>query len=267
MIAAIAQQQALPIAEVLSTLAEALATHDTVILQAPPGAGKTTIVPLMTLEQPWLGDKNILMLEPRRLAARAAAERMSALIQQPLGQTVGYRVRQEAKVSAQTRIEVLTEGLFVRRLQSEPELEGIGLLIFDEFHERHLDGDLALALVQQARELFCEDIKILLMSATLDNESLQAHFPGAPLICSEGKQFPVELHYSPKPQRDLLGPNNFRLAQAMLASIDTAMALDPGSLLCFLPGQGEIKRCAELLQQRFQTRRDKQGQELVIVPL
>ncbi|MGB1142203.1 MAG: DEAD/DEAH box helicase, partial [Halioglobus sp.] len=163
----------LPITEVLLPLKMELGAGDEVVLQAPPGAGKTTVVPLALLDQEWLGQKTILVLEPRRMAARSAAARMAQLLGEPIGQTVGYRIRLESCVSDKTRIEVITEGILTRRLQSDPGLEGVGLVIFDEFHERNLDSDLCLALALQGRELFREGppLKLLVMSATLDGEA------------------------------------------------------------------------------------------------
>jgi ATP-dependent helicase HrpB len=185
----------LPIVECLPRLRAALAAHPVVVLQAPPGAGKTTAVPPALRDDPWLAGSRIVMLEPRRLAARAAAARMAAGYGEPVGEMVGYRIRFDTKVSARTRIEVVTEGMLTRRLQSDPALDGIGLLIFDEFHERHLQTDLALALARDSQRLLRPDLKILIMSATLDGEAI-ARLLGAPLIQSEGRLFPVEIHYA-----------------------------------------------------------------------
>jgi ATP-dependent helicase HrpB len=184
----------LPIDEVLPALREALATRHEAVLEAPPGAGKTTRVPLALLNEPWLAGQTILMLEPRRLAARAAAERLASELGEKVGETVGYRIRLDSKVGPNTRIEVVTEGILTRRLQDDPALEGVGLLIFDEFHERSLDADLALALSLNGRELFRDEqpLKILLMSATLEGERLAGLLDDAPILRSEGRMFPVD---------------------------------------------------------------------------
>ena len=166
------------------------------VLQAPPGAGKTTLVPLALLDEPWLAGRTILMLEPRRLAGRAAAARMSVLRDEAVGETVGYRIRFDTKVSRRTRIEVLTEGILTRRLQSDSALEGVGLVIFDEFHERHLHADLALALTLDSQRHLRPDIKILVMSATLDGAAVSKLLGNAPLVISEGRSFPVDLRYA-----------------------------------------------------------------------
>lgn len=176
----------LPIVEVLPQLRAALAAHTAAVLQAPPGAGKTTAVPPALLDAPWLEGRRILLLEPRRLAARAAAGYMARGFGETVGETAGYRVRFDAKVSARTRIEVVTEGILTRRLQSDPALEGVGLVIFDEFHERHLDTDLALALVRDAQRLLRPDLKILVMSATLDAENI-GKLLNAPVLVSAGR--------------------------------------------------------------------------------
>ena len=183
----------LPIHEILPSLREALASHAAVVLQAPPGAGKTTIVPLALLDEPWLAGRSILMLEPRRLAARAAAARMASLRGEAVGETVGYRIRFDSKVSHKTRIEVLTEGILTRRLQSDPGLSGVGLVIFDEFHERHIHSDLALALCLDSQRTLREDLKLLVMSATLDGEAVAALIGNAPLLTSHGRSFPVDV--------------------------------------------------------------------------
>ena len=186
---------ALPIVDVLPALGAALARGNAVVLQAPPGAGKTTVVPPALLEAPWLAGGRIVLLEPRRLAARAAAARMAEGFAETVGETVGYRIRFESKISARTRIEVLTEGVLTRRLQTDPALDGVGLVIFDEFHERHLETDVALAFVRDAQRLLRPDLKILVMSATLDGEAI-ARLLDAPLIQSEGRMFPVDVRYA-----------------------------------------------------------------------
>ena len=187
----------LPIAEVLDELRQHLRDRDELVLQAPPGAGKTTVVPLALLDEPWLGGRKILVLEPRRMATRAAAVRMAQLLGEGVGESVGYRIRLDSCVSEQTRIEVITEGILTRRLQADPGLEDVGLVIFDEFHERNLDSDLCLALALQGRELFREapPLKLLVMSATLDGGSIARLLDDAPIVTSMGRQYPVETHY------------------------------------------------------------------------
>lgn len=231
----------LPIEEALPRLRRVLASHDAVVLQAPPGAGKTTLVPLALLNEPWLGNRSILILEPRRLAARAAAARMSRLCNEAIGETVGYRIRFDAKVSKATRIEVLTEGILTRRLQSDPGLEGVGLVIFDEFHERHLHADLALALTLDSRRHLRPDLKVLVMSATLDGAAVSKLLNDAPIVTSEGRSYPVDVHYLP---RDPGGP----LPQAVADMVQRALKENEGDMLAFLPGAWEIRRTHELLE-------------------
>ena len=229
----------LPIADVLPELRAQLARHAAVVLQAPPGAGKTTAVPPALLGESWLANKRILILEPRQLAARAAAARMAEHYGEPVGERVGYRIRFESKVSARTRIEVVTEGMLTRRLQTDPALDGVGLVIFDEFHERHLQTDLALALVRDSQRLLRADLKILVMSATLDGEAV-ARVLNAPLIISAGRQFPVEIRYA---AREPDGPIALRVA----AAIRQALVENDGDVLAFLPGGGEIRRAHSAL--------------------
>lgn len=231
----------LPIEEALPRLRKAMAAHPAVVLQAPPGAGKTTLVPLALLEETWLNGKRIVMLEPRRLAARAAAGRMSQLRNETVGETVGYRIRFESKTSTATRIEVLTEGILTRRLQNDPALEGVGLVIFDEFHERHLHADLALALCVDSQRGLRNDLKILVMSATLDGAAVSLLLGNAPIITSEGRSFPVEVKYLP---RDPEG----RLPVTAAAAVQRALEEQAGDALVFLPGAGEIRRTQELLE-------------------
>lgn len=180
------------------SLRQALADHDSVVLQAPPSAGKTTRVPLALLNEPWLADQSILMLQPRWLAARAAAERMASELGEKVGETGGYRIRLESRVGPSTRIEVVTEGILARLLQDDPSLEGVGLVIFDEFHLRSLDSDLALALCLNGRELFRDDqlLKLLVMSATLERVRLSNLLGDAPVVTSEGRMFPVDTVWS-----------------------------------------------------------------------
>jgi len=228
----------LPIDEVLPALREALATRHEAVLEAPPGAGKTTRVPLALLNESWLAGQTILMLEPRRLAARAAAERLASELGEKVGETVGYRIRLDSKVGPRTRIEVVTEGILTRRLQDDPALEGVGLLIFDEFHERSLDADLALALSLNGRELFRDDqpLKILLMSATLEGERLAGLLDDAPILRSEGRMYPVAMRWGrPFQPGEFIEP---RLVQTILEALND----ETGSVLVFLPGQAEIRR-------------------------
>lgn len=229
----------LPISEVLPALRAALAQHRAVVLQAPPGAGKTTRVPLALLDAPWLVGRRILVLEPRRLAARAAAARMSELRGEPIGETIGYRVRFESKTGPRTRTEVLTEGILTRRLQNDPGLEDTGLVIFDEFHERHLHTDLALALTRDSQRLLRPDLKILVMSATLDGQGI-ARVLEAPLIASGGRAHPVAIDYL---SREPDAP----LAERVATAVRTALTRHEGDVLAFLPGAGEIRRVQELL--------------------
>lgn len=231
----------LPIEEVLPPLRAALGARNCAVLQAPPGAGKTTQVPLALLGEAWLGGRSILMLEPRRLAARAAAARMSALLGETVGDTVGYRIRFETKVSRQTRIEVLTEGILTRRLQSDQALEGVGLVIFDEFHERHLHADLALALTLDCQRTLREDLRILVMSATLDGQAVATLLGEAPIVTSEGRSFPVEIRYQPVEAK---APLPEQVAQVVGRVLDR----HAGDILVFLPGAFEIRRTQELLE-------------------
>ncbi|PMY64241.1 MULTISPECIES: ATP-dependent helicase HrpB [Pseudomonas] len=233
----------LPIDEVLPALREALATRHEAVLEAPPGAGKTTRVPLALLNEPWLAGQRILMLEPRRLAARAAAERLASELGEKVGETVGYRIRLDSKVGPNTRIEVVTEGILTRRLQDDPALEGVGLLIFDEFHERSLDADLALALSLNGRDLFRDEqpLKILLMSATLEGERLAGLLDDAPILRSEGRMFPVDVCWGrPFQPGEFIEP---RLVQTVLEALND----ESGSVLVFLPGQAEIRRVHQQL--------------------
>ena len=242
----------LPIDEVLPALRLALAERHEAVLEAPPGAGKTTRVPLALLNEPWLAGQKILMLEPRRLAARAAAERLASELGEKVGQTVGYRIRLDSKVGPETRIEVVTEGILTRRLQHDPALEGVGLLIFDEFHERSLDADLALALSLNGRELFRDEqpLKILLMSATLEGERLASILDDAPILRSEGRMYPVAMRWGrPFVPGEFIEP---RVVQTVLDAIND----ESGSLLVFLPGQAEIRRVNQQLADALGSRSD-----------
>ncbi|WP_374379980.1 ATP-dependent helicase HrpB [Pseudomonas fluvialis] len=241
----------LPIDAVLPDLRRALAARHEAVLEAPPGAGKTTRVPLALLDEPWLAGQRIVMLEPRRLAARAAAERLASELGEPVGETVGYRIRLDSKVGPRTRIEVVTEGILARRLQDDPALEGVGLVIFDEFHERSLDADLALALTLNGRELLRDTpLKVLLMSATLEGERLSALLGEAPVVSSEGRMYPVDIRWgAPWQPGEWIEP---RVVQTVLQ----ALSDESGSLLVFLPGQAEIRRVAEQLQGSLAGRAD-----------
>ena len=232
----------MPIEDALPALTDALAVSGRAVLQAPPGAGKTTRVPLAMLAA-GLAQGRIVMLEPRRLAARAAAERMAETLGETVGRTVGYRIRGEAKVSPQTRIEVVTEGILTRMIQSDPGLGGTGAVIFDEFHERSLNGDLGLALTWEARQALRPDLVILVMSATLDAEPVAALLDGAPMITSKGRAFPVETRWLDRPT-----DRSMRLEAAVAGLVGQAVAETEGGVLVFLPGEGEIRRVETLLQ-------------------
>lgn len=238
-------QLGLPIEDVIDVLREQLVARDEVILEAPPGAGKTTLVPLALLDEPWLAGRTILMLEPRRLAARNAAWRLASLLNESAGQTVGYRLRQDTRVSVATRIEIITEGILTRMLLQDPALSHVGLVIFDEFHERSLDADLALSLCLHGRSLFRDSdnpLKLLLMSATLDTAALSNWLNKAPVVSSVGKRYPVEVIYGRASQ-----PKDQLLDRAQ-AGVVQALEDNPGSsILVFLPGQGEITRLATSL--------------------
>ena len=234
----------LPVAEALPALRSALAASGQAVLAAPPGSGKTTLVPLALLDEPWLAGKRILMLEPRRIAARASAARMAWLLGERVGETVGYQIRFEKKVSAATRIEVITEGLLTRRLQADPELPGVGLVIFDEFHERSLDADLALALTLDARATLNEGLRVLVMSATLDTQRVSALLNNAEIIESGGKLFPVDVGYAPpRAGTDL----DIAVAEASLK----ALSETEGDILAFLPGGREIRGAQRALEARL----------------
>jgi ATP-dependent helicase HrpB len=219
----------------LPGLRAALANHAACVLVAAPGAGKTTRVPPALLDEDWLNGGRILMLEPRRLAARAAARRMAREADEAVGGLFGYRVRQDAKVSARTRVEVVTEGILTRRLQGDPELQGVGCVILDEFHERSLNTDLALALLLEVQGALRPDLRIVVMSATLDAAAVSDLLGGAPVIDSPGRAFPVAVRHLPRPER----PRD--LPEAMARAIRGALAEEPGSVLAFLPGEREIR--------------------------
>jgi ATP-dependent helicase HrpB len=231
----------LPIDDLLPDLKRALAGNSAVVLQAEPGAGKTTRVPLALLEEPWLAGRRIWMLEPRRLAAGNAARYMAGCLGEPAGATVGFAIRFERRVSARTRIEVMTEGILTRRLQVDPFLEGVGLVIFDEFHERNLHSDLALALCRDVQSGLREDLKLLVMSATLDAEPVARLLGGAPLLTSQGRSFPVDVRYLDREPRGTV-------AEYTAAAVRRALEEGEGDILVFLPGAGDIRRCRELLE-------------------
>jgi len=233
-----------PIHGVLPELLAGLADKPAAVLTAEPGSGKTTIVPLVLLDKPWLAGRKIIMLEPRRLAARAAAARLSELAGDRLGGLAGYRVRFDSRVSQKTRIEVVTEGIMIRMLQNDPELNDIGLVIFDEFHERSLQGDLALALCLDVRQIR-DDLKILVMSATIDAAGVAGLLGEAPVVSGQGRCFPVTVHY-------LKRPSTGDIVSRTTRGIEKALAEQTGDILVFLPGAGEIKA----VQARFADRQD-----------
>lgn len=228
---------ALPIVDVLPSILDALSGHSSCILEAPPGAGKTTIVPLALLDAPWLKDRRIILLEPRRLAARAAARRMADLLGEDAGRTVGYRMRMDTKVSSSTRIEVVTEGILTRMLSSDPTLGDTAIVIFDEFHERSLQADTGLGLCLLGRDLGDTDLRIMVMSATLSSlDRLRTLLPeGTPVVRSEGRMYPVETTY-------MTSPPARHLDHLMSAAIIDALHDHEGDILCFLPGTSEIRR-------------------------
>jgi len=234
----------LPVDAVLDEIRAVLRDHRTAILVAPPGAGKTTRVPPALLGEEFMAGRALKVIEPRRLAAKAAAERMAELRGEAPGETVGYRVRLESRVSARTRIEVVTDGVFRRQILDDPELTGCGAVLFDEFHERSLDGDFAFALVRDVQAALREDLRVLIMSATIDAADLSGRLGGAPVIESLGRLYPVETRYRPRaPDR--------HLEEDMAGAVLEAVRTEPGSVLCFLPGQREIARTAERLEGRL----------------
>jgi ATP-dependent helicase HrpB len=235
---------ALPIDDALPRLTTVLAERNAAVLVAPPGAGKTTRVPLVLAREPWAKDRRILVLEPRRLAARAAADRMAATLGEAVGQTVGYRVRFGSKVSRATRIEVVTEGIFTNLILNDPSLEGVVAVLFDEFHERSLDADLGLALARDAQQGLRNDLKLLVMSATLDGARVARLLDDAPAVTSEGRAFAVDTRYV---ARDPGKPIETQVAD----TITRALRADAGSILVFLPGAAEIRRCETQLRERI----------------
>lgn len=243
----------LPVSHVLPDISAALDKEKKAVLSAPPGAGKTTLVPLHLLDQHSHGDGKIILLEPRRLAARAAASRMASLLGEQVGETVGYRMRLDNRISARTRIEVVTEGVFARMILDDPELAGVSTVIFDEFHERSLDADFGLALALDVQSALREDLRILVMSATLDVERVATLLDHPPVIESTGRSFPIDIRYQDRPGGE-------RIEDTMVRAITNSHASESGSILAFLPGQAEITRTAERLEGRF-------GPETLIAPL
>lgn len=244
----------LPIEETIPALRQTLATGRAALLTAQPGAGKTTRVPLALLNEPWLTGQKLVLLEPRRLAARAAAAYMAASLHEPIGRTVGYRIRHDSKVGPDTRIEVVTEGILTRLLQHDPSLAGYGLVIFDEFHERSLQADLGLAFARESQRLFRPDLRLLVMSATLDCAAVTRLLPDAATISCEGRLFPVTTQYLDRPIDGHLEP-------AVVRSIRQALAREEGSLLVFLPGMAEIRRVERQLHE------SALGPDMLIAPL
>ncbi|WP_313113613.1 DEAD/DEAH box helicase, partial [Pseudescherichia sp.] len=242
----------LPVAAVLPELLSALAHAPQVLLNAPTGAGKSTWLPLRILAEGNIAGR-ILLLEPRRLAARNVAQRLAELLGEQPGETVGYRMRGETCVGAATRLEVVTEGILTRMIQRDPELADVGLVILDEFHERSLEADLALALLLDVQQGLRDDLKLLIMSATLDNDRLQRLLPDAPVIASEGRAYPVDRRYQPL-------PSHTRFDEAVAAATAELLRAEHGSLLLFLPGVGEIQRVQEQLAQRV-------GSDVLLCPL
>jgi ATP-dependent helicase HrpB len=234
----------LPIHEALPSLKSALAGSNVAVLVAPPGAGKTTIVPLALMDEPWTAGGKIIVLEPRRLAARAAAARMASTLGEAVGDQVGFRVRMQSKVSAATRVEVVTEGVFTSMILDDPSLEGVAAVLFDEFHERSLDADLGLALARDAQAVLRGDLRLLVMSATLDGARVAALLGDAPIVESHGRAYPVETRY--------LGRDpSARFEDQVAKAVRKALAEESGGVLVFVPGQGEIRRIEALLAERL----------------
>ncbi|MDX5348919.1 MAG: DEAD/DEAH box helicase, partial [Hymenobacteraceae bacterium] len=241
----------LPIRDIIPAVREHLTAANTLIVNAPPGAGKSTVLPLALLEEAWLAGQKIVMLEPRRLAARTIAERLAQLQGEPVGQTVGYRIRFETRISEQTRLEVVTEGILTRMIHSDRSLSGIGLVIFDEFHERSIHADVAMALCREAQQTLRPDLRIMVMSATLDMPQL-TQLLRAPVAQSMGRQYPVELIYTGE-------ADSFLLPELTTRTVLRALSEKQGDVLVFLPGEGDIKKVEELLR--------KQAREIAIHPL
>jgi ATP-dependent helicase HrpB len=243
----------LPVSDRLDALMSALADRSSAVLVAPPGAGKTTLVPLALMDAPWRGDGKIVLLEPRRLAARAAARRMAELLGEEVGQTVGYRMRLDTKVSAKTRILVVTEGVFARMALDDPELKGVAAVIFDEFHERSLDADFGLALALDIKSGLRPDLRLLVMSATLDGARVATLLDGAPVIESLGRAFPVDIRHQERRADE-------KIEDAVARTIRAALLDESGGILAFLPGAREIRRVTSLLENRV-------AENVLIAPL
>ncbi len=226
----------LPIDAALPELTAALRARNCAVLVAPPGAGKTTRVPLVLAQEPWAKDRRILVLEPRRLAARAAAARMAMTLGEKVGDTVGLRIRFGSKISRRTRIEIVTEGVFTRLVLDDPSLDGIAAVLFDEFHERSLDADFGLALARDVQQGLREDLKLLVMSATIDGARVAKLLGDAPVIASEGRAYPVDTRY--------LGRDARHIEPQVADAVTRALRVDQGSVLAFLPGAAEIRRTA-----------------------
>ena len=241
----------LPVTDIIDDVKNTLNNNNTLIVNAPPGAGKSTLLPLALLNEPWLKGQKILMLEPRRLAAKSIATRLSDLLGTGVGKTIGYRIRFDNKVSDTTQLEVLTEGILTRMIQHDNSLEGVGMVIFDEFHERSIHADVAMALCREAQQVLRPDLKIMVMSATLDMPQLTSLLD-CPAIESKGKQYPVDLFYTGK-QDELMLP------EMTARTIIKAVKEYDGDVLAFFPGQGEIRKCEEILK--------KELREFAIYPL
>jgi ATP-dependent RNA helicase HrpB len=239
----VANWEPLPVDEAIPALRAALAAGKSAVLQAPPGAGKTTHVPLALMNESWLAGSKVIMLEPRRVAARAVTHRMAQLLGERAGETVGYRVRRDTRVGPETRVEVVTEGVLTRMLQTDPTLDGVGLLIFDEFHERSIHADTGLALALHSRALVRPDLRILVMSATLDGARVARLLGDADVITSEGRAFPISISYGVR-------PDVRSLPDAVASTVMHALDADDGDVLVFLPGGSEIRRVAALLERR-----------------
>jgi len=224
----------LPVAEIIPQVQTHFSSHNSLIIQAPPGAGKSTLLPLTFLDQPWMNEKKIIMLEPRRLATKSIAQRMASMTNTQVGDLIGFRIRFESAISKNTRLEVITEGILTRMLHSDNALEDVGMVIFDEFHERNLHSEVALALCREVQQILRPDLKILLMSATIDAKELSGLL-NSKIIESKGRQYPVEVNFASVVDEYAIGE-------------DTARQLIPltkvhkGDFLVFLPGQGEIKK-------------------------
>lgn len=234
----------LPISDVLDEIDAKLSNTPNLIIAAPPGAGKTTLVPLKLLQSNWIGSGKIILIEPRRLAARAAARRMAQLLDQDVGQIIGYRMRLDTRVSGQTRVEVVTEGVFTRMVLEDPELSGTSCVIFDEFHERALDADFGLALALDVQAGLREDLRIAVMSATLDIAEISRILPDANIVVSEGRSYPVDIRYQPKKPRT-------RIEDVVVDAVMKMLSEEEGSILCFLPGMGEINRVYDQLETKI----------------